>query len=170
MRIELGRTRLAVNQKKTVIPCLRSAPQLHFLQCCHRCERGRPALPPRVVGQPQYGLAPSPAIPPPQVIIIPGPTAPPPYNGAMLPPPVVGSPRASPRVWSQGALNRPARRVALSCRATWRAVTLEQIPAVQGWAPVQAACRPAVPAYALGPQYPGRRSSIGMPIRSLGPR
>ena len=50
------------------------------------------AFPPAVVGQPEYGVAPRPSMPP-QVIIVPGAAGAPQYNyGASVAPPVIGPP------------------------------------------------------------------------------
>jgi len=126
------------------------------------------AFPPRVVGQPQYGLAPSPAVPPPQVIIVPGPTAPSPYDGAMPPPPVVWSspygvaPRVAPRAYAE-------RRSA--CPLAWRCGDRGC-----GWQP---GCAPPLERYPGGPQvysgpggapapdqYPGQYDSLGPQVYS----
>ena len=138
-----ARTNPACRQtEKTVIPLLAlGAAIAFFTMLSSGVNAADLALPPRVVGQPQYGLAPSPAIPPPQVIIIPGPTAPPPYNGAMLPPPVVGSPpyglapRVAPRVYAE-------RRSA--CPLAWRCGDRGC-----GWQP---GCAPPLERYPGGPQ------------------
>src|SRR2546421_10975066 len=49
---------------------------------------------PPAPGSPQYDVAPAPGVTSPQVIIVPAPSAPPQYyyNGAPVPPPVIGSP------------------------------------------------------------------------------
>jgi hypothetical protein len=138
-----ARTNPACRQtEKTVIPLLAlGAAIAFFTMLSSGVNAADLAFPPRVVGQPQYGLAPSPAIPPPQVIIIPGPTAPPPYNGAMLPPPVVGSPpyglapRVAPRVYAE-------RRSA--CPLAWRCGDRGC-----GWQP---GCAPPLERYPGGPQ------------------
>jgi hypothetical protein len=136
-----ARTNPACRQtEQTVIPLLALGAAI-FTMLSSGVNAADLALPPRVVGQPQYGLAPSPAIPPPQVIIIPEPTAPPPYNGAMLPPPVVGSPpyglapRVAPRVYAE-------RRSA--CPLAWRCGDRGC-----GWQP---GCAPPLERYPDGPQ------------------
>jgi hypothetical protein len=165
-----ARTNPACRQtEKTVIPLLAlGAAIAFFTMLSSGVNAADLAFPPRVVGQPQYGLAPSPAIPPPQVIIIPGPTAPPPYNGAMLPPPVVGSPpyglapRVAPRVYAE-------RRSA--CPLAWRCGDRGC-----GWQP---GCAPPLERYPGGPQvysgpggapapdqYPGQYESLGPQVYS----
>jgi hypothetical protein len=74
------------------------------------------AAPPSPFVQPEYGLAPGPAVAPPQVIFIPGFGQPPEYAGAPIPPATVGSyPGAAPPVGSEVAIAPGA-----ACAPTWR--------------------------------------------------
>jgi hypothetical protein len=94
---------------------------------------------------PQYGAVAPPAVVPPQVIVVPAPAAVPQYNGAPVPPPVVGHSYGVPPV--AGVAVAPHR----PCAPAWRC----------GGCDWRAGCTPyperfTAPYESLGPQvYPG---------------
>ena len=67
------------------------------------------AYPPPIAGPPQYGEVAPPAVVPPQVIVVPGPMAVPQYNGASVPPPLVGPSYGVPPPVAAGVAVAPRR-------------------------------------------------------------
>ena len=73
------------------------------------------AYPPPIAGPPQYGEVAPPAVVPPQVIVVPGPMAVPQYNGASVPPPLVGPSYGVPPPVAAGVAVAPRRPCAPVC-------------------------------------------------------